>query len=59
MMTEELHHHLAELDVIVHQEDGWLFAMAIHQRACYRTVATGGVISHGRGRNLEPSGSRL
>ena len=39
-MTEELRHHLAEFHIVIHQEDGWLFAIAIHECAPHRTVKT-------------------
>jgi hypothetical protein len=59
MMTEELGHHLTQFDIVVYQQECGLFAGAIHEGGCHRAAATGGVTSHGRGRNFDPSASRL
>jgi hypothetical protein len=38
MIAEELHDHLAEFNIVVDQEDRWLFAIAIHESAPHCTV---------------------
>jgi hypothetical protein len=35
MMTEELGHHFAEFDIVVHDEDCRLFASAVHDSRRY------------------------